>query len=123
MATLRTWPGLTTVLATETLRGGNGTDSVPAQVRHSLGSSTAPSEVLAQAIRRHGALATGEPWVLEVSFGEERSRVRERCAARHLALLRRVALDRRRADASLTASRPAQDRGLGRRRHGPAAQG
>jgi predicted transposase YbfD/YdcC len=103
-ATLRDWPGLTTVLATETIRGVNGTGAVTAEVRHYLSSSTLPPEVLAQAIRRHWAIENSEHWVLDVTFGEDRSRVRERGAARNLALLRRIALDLLRADASLKAS-------------------
>ena len=103
-ATLRDWPGLTTVLATETIRGVKGTGAVTAEVRHYLSSSTKPPEVLAQAIRRHWAIENGEHWVLDVTFGEDRSRVRDRGAARNLALLRRIALDLLRADASLKAS-------------------
>ena len=103
-ATLRDWPGIATVLATETIRGVNGTGVVTAEIRHYLSSSTAPPEVLAQAIRRHWAIENGQHWVLDVDFGEDRSRVRERCAARNLALLRRIALDLLRADTSLKAS-------------------
>jgi predicted transposase YbfD/YdcC len=101
--TLRDWPGLTMVLATETIRGVNGPGVVTAEVRHHLSSSTAPPEVLAQAIRRHWAIENGQHWVLDVTFGEDHSRVRERNAARNLALLRRIALDLLRADASLRA--------------------
>jgi predicted transposase YbfD/YdcC len=103
-ATLRDWPGLVAVLATETIRGVNGTGVVTAEIRHHLSSSTAPPEVLAQAIRRHWAIENGQHWVLDVDFGEDRSRVRERTAARNLAVLRRIALDLLRADASLKAS-------------------
>ena len=39
-----------------------------------------------------------------MDFGEDRSRVRERNAARNLAVLRRIALDLLRADTSLKAS-------------------
>lgn len=41
---------------------------------------------------------------MDVTFGEDRSRVRERTAARNLAVLRRIALDLLRADTSLRAS-------------------
>lgn len=102
--TLRDWPGIATVLATETIRGLNGSGVVTAEIRHYLSSSTAPPEALAQAIRRHWAIENGQHWVLDVDFGEDRSRVRERCAARNLAVLRRIALNLLRADTSLTAS-------------------
>ena len=103
-ATLRDWPGIATVLATETIRGVNGTGVVTAEIRHYLSSSTAPPEVLAQAIRRHWAIENGQHWVLDVDFGEDRSRVRDRNAARNLAVLRRIALDLLRTDTSLRAS-------------------
>ena len=103
-ATLRDWPGVATVLATETIRGVTGTGVVTAEIRYYLSSSTAPPEVLAQAIRRHWAIENGQHWVLDVGFGEDRSRVRERTAARNLAVLRRIALDLLRADTSTKAS-------------------
>lgn len=59
-ATLRDWPGLTTVLATETIRGVKGTGAVTAEVRHYLSSATVPPEVLAKAIRSHWAIENGE---------------------------------------------------------------
>jgi len=103
-ATLADWPGLTAVLATETIRGVNGAGVVTAERRHYLSSSAAPPEVLAQAIRRHWAIENGEHWVLDVDFGEDRCRVRERTAARNFAVLRRIALDLLRADTSRKAS-------------------
>jgi len=102
--TLRDSPGLASVLATETIRGVSGTGVVTAEIRHYLSSATAPPEVLAQAIRRHWAIENGQHWVLDVTFGEDRSRVRERNAGRNLAVLRRIALDLLRADTSLKAS-------------------
>jgi predicted transposase YbfD/YdcC len=102
--TLRDWPGLATVLATETIRGVDGTGVVAAEIRHYLSSSTAPPETLATAIRQHWAIENGQHWVLDMIFGEDRSRVREQNAARNLAVLRRIARDLLRADTSLKAS-------------------
>ncbi len=95
---------LATVLATRTIRGINGTGVVTAEIRHYLSSATAPPEALAQAIRRQWTIENGQHWVLDVGFGEDRSRVRERCAARNIAVLRRIALDLLRADHSVRAS-------------------
>jgi predicted transposase YbfD/YdcC len=58
----------------------------------------------AAAIRRHWAIENELHWVLDVGFGEDASRVRDRNAARNLALLRRIALNLARADTSLKAS-------------------
>ena len=103
-ATLKDWPGLAMVLAVETIRGVNGTGKVTAEIRHYLSSAKLPPEMLAAAIRNHWRVENGLHWVLDVTFGEDASRVRERNAARNLALLRRIALNLARADSTLKAS-------------------
>jgi predicted transposase YbfD/YdcC len=104
LTTLKVWPGLAAVLAVETIRGVNGKDKVTAEIRHCLSSAELPPEVLAAAIRNHWRIESGLHWVLDVGFREDASRVRERNAARNLALLRRIALNLARADATLKAS-------------------
>ena len=49
-------------------------------------------------------MENGLHWVLDVTFREDASRVRERNAARNLALLRRIALNLARADHTRSAS-------------------
>src|SRR3712207_8191949 len=49
--------------------------------------------VLVQAIRRHWSVENALHWVLNVIFREDDSRVRDRTAARNLALLRKIALN------------------------------
>ena len=49
--------------------------------------------VLAPAIRRHWSIENALHWVLDVTFREDDSRVRDRTAARNLALLRKIALN------------------------------
>ena len=49
-------------------------------------------------------IENGQHWVLDVTFGEDRSRVREQHAPRNLALLCRIALDLLRTDTSLRVS-------------------
>jgi predicted transposase YbfD/YdcC len=75
-----------------------------APLRPYLSSAKLPSEALAAAIRNHRRVENGLHWVLDVTFREDASRVRERNAARNLALLRKVALNLVRADGSLKAS-------------------
>ena len=103
-ATLANWPGLRAVLAVETIRGIPGRGKVTAEIRHYLSSARLPPEALAVAIRNHWRVENGLHWVLDVTFREDASRVRERNAARNLALLRRIALNLARADSSLKAS-------------------
>src|SRR5690348_3296713 len=103
-ATLRDWPGLATVVAVETIRGIPGRGKVTAEIRHYLSSAKLPPTALAAAIRSHWRVENGLHWVLDVTFREDASRVRERNAARNLALLRKIALNLARADTTLKAS-------------------
>ena len=102
--TLAAWPGLRAVLAVETIRGIPGRGKVTAEIRHYLSSAALPPEALAAAIRNHWRVENGLHWVLDVVFREDDSRVRERNAARNLALLRKIALNLARADTTLKAS-------------------
>jgi predicted transposase YbfD/YdcC len=102
--TLADWPKLAMVAAVETIRGVPGRGKITAEIRHYLSSAALLPEQLAAAIRRHWRIENGLHWVLDVTFREDHSRVRERNAARNLALLRRIALNLARADATLKAS-------------------
>ena len=122
LAALADWPGLTTVLAVENIRGINGRGKVTAEIRYYLSSAQLPPKRLATAIRSHWGIENGLHWVLDVGFNEDASRVRERTAARNLALLRKIALNFARANTH-TEGQPegqAQVRRLGRRLHGDA---
>jgi predicted transposase YbfD/YdcC len=103
-ATLEDGPGLAAVVALETIRGIPGRGKVKAEIRHYLSSARLPPERLAAAIRNHWGVENGLHWVLDVVFREDASRVRERNAARNLALLRKIALNLARADSTLKAS-------------------
>ena len=90
---LRAWPGLRTVLAVETIRSVNGSGKVEAEIRYFLSSGGDDPKVLIQAIRRHWTIENGLHWVLDVTFREDDSRVRDRTAARNLAILRKIAIN------------------------------
>jgi predicted transposase YbfD/YdcC len=90
---LHDWPGLSMVLAVETIRGVNGTGKVEAEIRYFLTSCGDDPAVLVQAIRRHWSIENALHWVLDVTFREDDSRVRDRTAARNLALLRKISLN------------------------------
>src|ERR671929_667818 len=90
---LSDWPELSTVLAVETIRGVTGTGKVEAEIRYFLTSCGDDPVTLARAIRRHWSVENGLHWVLDVTFREDDSRVRDRTAARNLALLRKIALN------------------------------
>jgi predicted transposase YbfD/YdcC len=90
---LNGWPDLRAVLAVETIRSITGTYKVEAEIRYFLTSCDDDAAVLAQAIRRHWSVENALHWVLDVTFREDNSRVRNRTAARNLALLRKIALN------------------------------
>src|SRR3954466_15880547 len=104
LAPLGDWPGLRAVPAVETIRGIPGRGKVTAEIRHRPSSAALAPEALAAAIRNHWKVENGLHWVLDVTFREDASRVRDRNAARNLALLRKIALNLARADTTLKAS-------------------
>ena len=85
------WPELSAVLAAETIRGVSGTGK--GEIRYFLTSCGDNPAVLVRAIRRHWSIENALHWVLDVTFREDDSRVRDRTAARNFALLRRIALN------------------------------
>ena len=87
------WPDLSAVLAVETIRGVNGAHKVEAEIRYFLTSCDDDPAVLVQAIRRHWSVENALHCVLDLTFREDDSRVRDRTAARNLALLRKIALN------------------------------
>ncbi len=90
---LDAWSGLRTVLAVETIRGVTGSGKVEAEIHYFPSSCRDDPTVLVQAIRRHWTLENGLHWVLDVTFREDDSRVRDRTAARNLAILRKIAIN------------------------------
>ena len=93
LAKLSSWPGLSTVLALESIRRVNGHAEVETQVRYFLCSADDDPALLAQAIRRHWAIENNLHWVLDVTFHEDQSRVREHNAVCNWAVLRKIALN------------------------------
>jgi predicted transposase YbfD/YdcC len=88
------WPGLRTVLAVESIRSlDSAPTKVESEIRYFLSSCADAPAVLGQAIRSHWAVENALHWVLDVTFREDDSRVRDRTAARNLALLRKIALN------------------------------
>jgi predicted transposase YbfD/YdcC len=88
------WPGLRTVLAVESIRSLNNTPTkVESEIRYFLSSCPDSPAALGQAIRSHWAVENALHWVLDVTFREDDSRVRDHTAARNLALLRKIALN------------------------------
>jgi predicted transposase YbfD/YdcC len=88
------WPGLRTVLAVESIRSVNSAPTkVESEIRYFLSSCPDDPVVLGRAIRSHWAVENRLHWILDVTFREDDSRVRDRTATRNLALLRKIALN------------------------------
>ena len=66
--------------------------------------STGCPATLGRAIRTHWDIENALHWVLDVTFREDDSRVRDRRAARNLAVLRRIAINLVDRDRSAKAS-------------------
>jgi predicted transposase YbfD/YdcC len=81
-------------------RGRRDGDEHSCTQHYYISSSEAAVERLAQAIRGHWGVENGLHWVLDVVFGEDKSRARAGHAAENLAWLRRVALSLIRQDKS-----------------------
>jgi predicted transposase YbfD/YdcC len=67
-------------------------DQVPTEVRYYIGSKAAPAKAYADYVRSHWGIENGLHWVLDVSFDEDRCRMRTDHSAENMALLRRLAL-------------------------------
>ena len=88
------WLGLRTVLAVESIRNVNSAPTkVESEIRYLLSSCPDDPAILGQAIRSHWTVENALHWVLDVTFREDDSRVRDRTATRNLALLRKIALN------------------------------
>src|SRR3954452_8426203 len=90
---LKDWPGLHTVLAVEAIRSVNRTPKVETEIRYFLSSCPDDPTTLGKAIHTHWAIENRLHWVLDVTLREDDSRVRDHRAARHLAILRKIALN------------------------------
>lgn len=104
LETLGDWPELHTVLAVEAIRGVNGSGTVEAEIRYFLSSYTGDPQRRAQAIRRHWSIENSLHWVLDVTFREDDSRMRNPTAVRNFALLRKIAINLVNQDRSTKAS-------------------
>jgi predicted transposase YbfD/YdcC len=90
---LAEWPGIRSILAVESIRMIKPSGRVTAEKRYFLSSVPVEDERQIAAIRQHWSIEDRLHWVLDVTFQEDTSRVREHQARRNLALLRKIALN------------------------------
>ncbi len=98
------WPGLRSVAVVEALREIPGKPTAAAERRYFIsslaGNGRTDATRMAAAIRGHWSVENQLHWVLDVSFGEDQSRVRKGHGAENLARVRRIALNLLRKETS-----------------------
>jgi predicted transposase YbfD/YdcC len=86
------WPSLKVIgLCYCERQDGQGKDSV--EVRYFIGSKKAKARYYGTKLRQHWGVENNCHWQLDVTFGEDHSRVQERTAQANLAVVRRLALN------------------------------
>lgn len=84
------WAGLHVIGMCYSERRVGGKTSM--EVRYFIGSRRASAQIYGEALRNHWKIENHLHWQLDVTFGEDANRVRDRNAAENLAVVRRVAL-------------------------------
>jgi len=97
------WPQAQTVVLIQRERASVAQGAAaPAVERHYYLSNLSPeAEMLARTIRAHWGVENGLHWCLDVGFGEDRRRIRDREGAQNFALLARIALTLLKRETSL----------------------
>jgi predicted transposase YbfD/YdcC len=85
------WQDLTAITMVFCERAEQGKEATT-EFRYYIGSKEAPAANYASYIRGHWGIENGLHWVLDVSFDEDRSRMRTDHSAENMGLLRRLAL-------------------------------
>jgi predicted transposase YbfD/YdcC len=84
------WADLSTIGVCYSERTVDGVSSE--ETRYFIGSKKAGAKAYGRALRNHWGIENSLHWQLDVTFDEDRNRVRKRNAAENLALLRRLTL-------------------------------
>jgi predicted transposase YbfD/YdcC len=84
------WQGLRSVVMIEAERFIG--DALSVETRYYLSSLPNDAKLLNEAVRSHWAVENSLHWVLDVTFDEDRSRIKKENAPENFGLLRRLAL-------------------------------
>jgi predicted transposase YbfD/YdcC len=86
------WPGLRVIGMVQSVRtAADGQSSF--HVRYFIGSKRAKARYYGQRLRGHWRVENNLHWQLDVTFGEDDGRIRQRTAASNFAVVRRLALN------------------------------
>jgi predicted transposase YbfD/YdcC len=97
------WAALATIGLVIRTSTDHATGKTTDEVRYFISSLPARVRRLANVVRQHWQIENGLHWVLDVAFGEDRRRLRDRTAAENVALLNRLAVSLLRQDQSVKA--------------------
>jgi predicted transposase YbfD/YdcC len=97
---LEKWPGLQAVMAVETIRMAHKQAPVTSDYRFSLASLVRSATAFVTMIRQHWDIENKLHWSLDVTFNEDRCRIRQDHAAENMVALRHMALNLLRQEAS-----------------------
>lgn len=93
LSELQDWPGVQNVVMVETIRSVQYVAGVTCDLRYYLSSCTDAPEIQIAAVRKHWAIENSLHWVLDVTFREDDSQIREQVSTRMFAQLRKMALN------------------------------
>ncbi len=85
------WKGLLTVARLESWRTDAG--GTKCEVRYAISSCAPVAKKIADSMRGHWCVENNDHWMLDVCFGEDQSKVREKHSAKNLATIRRLCLN------------------------------
>ena len=91
LAHIEKWKGLRSIVLVEARRIEGQKETL--QRRYYISSLPSQTKRLAEAVRGHWGIENRLHWVLDVTFGEDASRIRRGDGAENFGLLRRVALN------------------------------
>ena len=104
IAELDKWPGVNSILAVETIRAAHDRAQVTSDYRFFLSSLSRTAAEFAALIRQHWHIENKLHWSLDVTFNEDRCRIRKNHAPENMAALRHLALNLLRQERSRTIS-------------------
>ena len=90
---LAKWPGLKSVIVVETIRMAHPQAPVTSDYRVYISSLVRSATAFVTMIRQHWDIENKLHWSLDVTFNEDRSRIRKEHAAENMAAVRHVALN------------------------------
>lgn len=92
MPCLPQWPGLKSIIMVERGRWIKGKETLETQ--YYISSLTPDLDKLSRAIRGHWSIENSQHWVLDVTFGEDDTKIRDKNAQKNMALMRKIALNK-----------------------------